>query len=215
MAGDELRVLVVDDHDLFRGGLIGLLEDRGIKIAGEASRGAQALALARTLDPDVVLMDVSMPGMSGIETTQRLTAEAAGRRVLILTGVADDRTVIGALLAGASGYLLKDAPIEHVVEGVRAAARGESAISPRVAAGLVRRLRQPAELKPALIGEQLTSREREILELLARGMDNPDIARSLFLSQHTVKNHVSSILVKLQVENRIQAAVRAVRAGLV
>jgi DNA-binding NarL/FixJ family response regulator len=156
-----------------------------------------------------------MPGMSGIEATQRLTASAPLVRVVVLTVLADERYVLDALLAGACGYVLKDAPITQIVEGIRAAARGESLISPRVASRLVRRLREPNEPGPALSGAELTARESEVLELLARGMDNPEIARTLYLSQHTVKNHVSSILVKLQVENRIQAAVRAVRGGLV
>jgi DNA-binding NarL/FixJ family response regulator len=129
--------------------------------------------------------------------------------------VADQRNVTDALLAGACGYLVKDAPIDQIVEGIRAAARGESLISPRIASQLVRRLREPEEVESELAGSELTPRELEVLEMLARGMDNPEIAKALYLSQHTVKNHVSSILVKLQVENRIQAAVRAVRGRLV
>jgi DNA-binding NarL/FixJ family response regulator len=171
--------------------------------------------LVEQFSPDVVLMDLSMPGMSGVEATQRLVAGSPRTRVLVLTVLADEGHVIDALLAGACGYLLKDAPIDRIVDGIRAAAAGESLISPRVAGQLVRRVRQPAESEPALSGADLTPRELEVLELLAKGLDNPEIASALFLSQHTVKNHVSSILAKLQVENRIQAAVRAVRSGLV
>ena len=215
MTGLQPSVIVVDDQELFRGGLIGLLAERGIRVIGEAGLAADAIWLAAELHPDVVLMDLSMPGMSGIEATQRLAAAAPLARVLVLTVMADDRYVMDALLAGASGYLLKDAPIEQIVEGIRAVARGESMIAPRVASHLIRHLREPAELTPGIGGAELTPREHQVLELLSRGMDNHEIADALFLSQHTVKNHVSSILVKLQVENRIQAAVRAVRGGMV
>jgi DNA-binding NarL/FixJ family response regulator len=192
-----------------------LLTERGIEVVGEAGLGAEAVELVEQFSPDVVLMDLSMPGMSGVEATQRLVAGSPRTRVLVLTVLADEGHVIDALLAGACGYLLKDAPIDRIVDGIRAAAAGESLISPRVAGQLVRRVRQPAESEPALSGADLTPRELEVLELLAKGLDNREIASALFLSQHTVKNHVSSILAKLQVENRIQAAVRAVRSGLV
>jgi DNA-binding NarL/FixJ family response regulator len=215
LAQHELSVIVVDDHELFRGGLIGLLEERGIRVVAEAGLAVEAIRQAVELAPDVVLMDLGMPGMSGIEATQRLAATVPLTRVVVLTVMADDQHVMEAILAGACGYLLKEAPIEQIVSGIRAAAQGESLISPRIASRLLRRLREPDELEPALTGVDLTPREREVLDLLARGMDNTMIAHTLYLSQHTVKNHVSSILVKLQVENRIQAAVRAVRAGLV
>ena len=135
--------------------------------------------------------------------------------MLVLTVSSDDQHVMDALLAGACGYVLKDAPVEQIVEAIRAADRGESFISPRIARHLIRRLREPQEVEPELTGSDLTPRELEVLDLLARGLDNSEIASALFLSQHTIKNHVSSILTKLQVENRIQAAVRAVRGGLV
>lgn len=208
-------MIVVDDHELFRRGLIGLLEERGIEIAGEAALAADAIRQAADIGPCVVLMDLSMPGMSGIAAMQRLAATAPLARALALTVLADDQHVIEALLAGACGYLLKDAPIDQIVEGIRAASRGECMISPRIASRLVNRLREPHNGEPALTGGELTPRELEVLQLLARGMDNSEIAQVLYLSQHTIKNHVSSILIKLQVENRIQAAVRAVRGGLV
>jgi DNA-binding NarL/FixJ family response regulator len=213
MPAERIRVVVIDDHDLYRGGVIQLLREHGIETVGEARLAAAGIELVCEASPDVVLMDLNMPGMSGIEATQRLHAAAPLARVLVLTVVADERSVTEAILAGACGYLLKDAPIAQMIEGIRAAARGESLISPRVAGHLVHRLRQPPELEGGDFSE-MTARELEILELIARGMDNPEIARTLFLSQHTVKNHVSSILVKMQVENRIQAAVRAVRRGL-
>lgn len=213
--GDDLKVIVVDDHELFRRGVIGLLQERGIHVVGEAGLAADAIRQAAEIGPCVVLMDLSLPGMSGIEATQRLTAAAPLARVLVLTVFTDDQHIIDALLAGACGYLLKDGPIEQIVEGIRAAARGESLISPRIASRLVRRLREPDEIDLSVTGDALTPREFEVLELLARGLDNSEIARALYLSHHTVKNHVSTILTKLQVENRIQAAVRAVRGGLV
>lgn len=206
---------MIDDHELFRSGLVGLLEERGIVVAGEAALAADGIRQASELGSGVVLMDLSMPGMSGIEATQRLAAAAPLARVLALTMMTDDRYVRDALLAGACGYLLKDAPIEQIIEGIRAAARGESVISPRIASRLVRFLWRPRESEPGLAGAELTPRELEVLELLTRGLDNSEIGNALFLSRHTVKNHVSSIFLKLQVENRIQAAVRAVRGGIV
>jgi DNA-binding NarL/FixJ family response regulator len=209
------KVIVVDDHELFRQGVIGLLEERGITVAGEAGLAADAIRLAEEVGPCVVLMDLRLPGMSGVEATQRLAAVAPLARVLVLTVFVDDQHIIDALLAGACGYVLKDAPIEQIVEGILAAARGESLISPRIASRLVRRVREPGEIERTVTGEALTPRELEVLTLLSRGLDNSEIAQALYLSQHTVKNHVSTILAKLQVENRIQAAVRAVRGGLV
>jgi len=195
--------------------LIGLLEERGIEVAGEAALAADAIRLAAEIGQCVVLMDLSMPGMSGIEAVQRLAAAAPLARALALTVLADDQHVIEALLAGACGYVVKDATIDEIVEGIRAASRGESMISPRIASRLVHRLREPETVQARLTGGDLTPRELEVLELLARGLDNSEIAGVLYLSQHTVKNHVSSILIKLQVENRVQAAVRAVRSGMV
>jgi DNA-binding NarL/FixJ family response regulator len=213
--GNDVKVIVVDDHEIFRHGLIELLEERGVQVVGEAALAAEAIRQASDTGPCVVLMDLSLPGMSGIEATQRLTAAAPMAHVVVLTILGDDQHVIDALLAGACGYLVKDAPIDQVVEAIWAADRGESLISPRIASRLVRRLREPDTMELSLTGDTLTPREVEVLELLARGLDNRQIAQALYLSQHTVKNHVSNILIKLQVENRIQAAVRAVRGGLV
>jgi len=208
-------VMVVDDQELFRHGIRQVLEERGIPVVGDAGRAADAVRQVRDLRPDVVLMDLNMPGMSGVEATQRLSAEAPFASVLVLTVAADERHVMDALLAGASGYILKETPVAQIVDAIRAAARGESTISPRIASGLIRRLREPMDTEPDLAGAELTDREHEVLELLARGMANPEIASALYLSEHTVKNYVSSILTKLQVENRVQAAVRAVRTGIV
>jgi len=213
--GEHLRVVVIDDHDLFRSGLVGLLGERGIRVVGDAGLAAEGIRQTLELHPDVVLMDLDMPGMSGVEATHRLNVAAPLVRVLVLTVIEADRYVMDALLAGASGYLLKDAPIDQIIEGIKAVARGESMISPRIASHLIRHLREPADVEPDVTGAELTPREFQVLELLARGMDNQEIAQTLYLSPHTVKNHVSSLLMKLQVENRIQAAVRAVRSGLV
>jgi DNA-binding NarL/FixJ family response regulator len=212
---DHLRVIVVDDHDLFRGGLVDLLEERGIRVVAEAGLGAEGVKLAQELAPDVVLMDMSMPGMTGVEATQRIAAAAPRVKVLVLTVLADEGHVMDALLAGACGYLLKDAPIDRIVDGIKAAADGESLMSPRIASQLVRRVREPATAEPPPAGAVLTHRELEVLALLSRGLDNPKIASAMHLSQHTIKNHVSNILGKLEVENRLQAAVRAVRSRLV
>jgi DNA-binding NarL/FixJ family response regulator len=215
MSREHPSVVVVDDQELFRNGITHLLEERGIRVVGEAGQATHGIRLACDLHPDVVLMDLYMPGMSGVEATQRLTASAPLTRVLVLTVAADERHVMDALLAGACGYLLKEAPIGQIVEGIKAAARGESMISPRIASRLIRRLCEPSTTEPDLAGAELTPREHEVLDLLARGMANHEIAQTLYLSEHTVKNYVSSVLVKLQVENRIQAAVRAVRTGIV
>jgi len=215
MSREHPTVMVVDDQELFRVGIKELLGERGIRVIGEACRGAQAVRQASELHPDVVLMDLNMPGMPGVESTQRLTTAAPLVKVLVLTVAADEQHVMDALLAGACGYLLKEAPIAQIVEGIKAAARGESMISPRIASRLIRRVCEPSETEPDLVGAELTPREHEVLELLARGIANHEIAQALYLSEHTVKNYVSSVLVKLQVENRIQAAVRAVRTGIV
>jgi DNA-binding NarL/FixJ family response regulator len=207
--------MVVDDHELFRGGLIGLLGERGIEVVGEAGLARDALELVAERDPDVILMDLNMPGMSGIEAIQRLTAIAPLKRVVVLTVMADDESIMDALMAGACGYVLKDQPIDQIIESIYAAARGESVISPRIANRLVRRVCAPNQAASSGSDPQLTAREREVLQLVARGIDNREIAKALYLSEHTVKNHVSNILLKLQVANRIQAAVRAVRGRLV
>jgi DNA-binding NarL/FixJ family response regulator len=208
-------VMVVDDHELFRGGLVGLLEERGIRVVAEAAMAQEAIEMVDERNPDVILMDLNMPGMSGVEALQRLTAIAPLKRVVVITVMADEESVMDALLAGACGYVLKDQPIDQIVESIRAAARGESLLSPRIASRLVRRLREPEDTDSHGTDPQLTARELEVLQLVAQGVDNQEIAKSLYLSEHTVKNHVSNILLKLQVENRLQAAVRAVRGRMV
>jgi DNA-binding NarL/FixJ family response regulator len=211
-----IRALIVDDHDLFRRGLRELLEEQGIRVIGEAASGRDAIALAARARPDVVVMDLGLPRLSGVDATRELVAADPDARVLVLTVSADERTVLDALIAGASGYLLKDATIEEIAAGVRAAAAGESFVSPRVAHHVLGRLRGHAGVTsdPMPDDTRLSERELEILRLVAEGCDNDQIAESLVLSPRTVKNHVSSILTKLDMDNRVQAAVFAVRKGL-
>jgi DNA-binding NarL/FixJ family response regulator len=214
---DELRVLVVDDHDLFRTGIRNLLEEQGVNVVGEASDGESAIRLAPNLAPDVIIMDLNMPGAGGVATTRRLSSLAPLSRVVVLTISADDDDVMNAVLAGACGYLLKDSSIQELIAGIRAAAAGESLISPQIAAKVLKRLRsQSKDVEAAeMIRAELSDRELEVLKLIANGKDNAQIARELYISPKTVKNHISNILMKLQIENRIQAAVYAVRSGLV
>jgi DNA-binding NarL/FixJ family response regulator len=213
---EELRVLLVDDHDLFRSGLRTLLEDQGLQVVGEADNGRAALQLVAELAPDVVVMDLKMPGLTGVETTRQVSSIAPRTRVVVLTISADDDDVMAALLAGACGYLLKDSSIDQLVAGIHAAASGESLISPQIAAKVLQRLRaQTPDTAARTIRTELSARELEVLRLIAIGKDNAEIARDLFISPKTVKNHISNILMKLQIENRIQAAVYAVRSGIV
>jgi DNA-binding NarL/FixJ family response regulator len=211
-----VRVVIVDDHGLFRTGLRSLLEEQGIRVVGEAGDGAEALELVRELTPEVVLMDLNMPGMTGVEATQRIAHIAPLTRVVVLTISDDDADVMDAILAGACGYLLKDSSIHDLVRGIQAASVGESLISPQIAAKVLQRLRATSTVPQAeeTVRTELSERELDVLRLIANGKDNAEIARELVISPKTVKNHISNILVKLQIENRIQAAVYAVRSGL-
>jgi DNA-binding NarL/FixJ family response regulator len=208
-----LRILLVDDHGFYRAGLRGMLAAEGLEVM-EARSGAAAIELVAASPPDVVLMDLHMPGMSGVEAT-RLLGETAAVPVLMLTVSADDRDVVDAVRAGARGYLLKDAPLEEILAGVRAAAAGEAWISPRVTGALLAHVRDseaaPVD-EPAPV--VLSDRERDVLQLIAAGKDNAAIGRELYISAGTVRKNVSSILAKLQVDNRVEAAVYAVRRGL-
>jgi DNA-binding NarL/FixJ family response regulator len=214
---EALRVLLVDDHDLFRTGLRNLLAEQGLKIVGEAGAGAQAVRLVQELAPDVVVMDLNMPGMTGVEATRHITSIAPLTRVLVLTISDQDGDVMDAILAGACGYLLKDASIQELLRGIRAASVGESLISPHIAGKVLQRVRastaQPDIAE--MIRAELSERELDVLKLIANGKDNAEIAGELHISPKTVKNHISNILMKLQIDNRIQAAVYAVRSGIV
>ncbi len=214
-SADAIRVIVVDDHDLFRKGLCRLLDDEGMRVLTDECNGEDAVRRSAELQPQVVVMDVSMPGISGIEATRQILAASPSTAVLMLTVCDADDAVLGAVLAGACGYLLKDAKLQEIVRGIRAAAAGQSPIAARVAGSLLVQLRRQrartahAEITP------LSPREHDVLTLLVAGHDNSEIGRRLHLSAGTVKHHVSSTLGKLGVENRIQAAVLAVRLGLV
>jgi DNA-binding NarL/FixJ family response regulator len=212
-----VRVLLVDDHDLFRTGLRNLLEEQGIDIVGEAGDGAQAVRLVRELTPDVVVMDLNMPGIGGVEATRQVTSVAPLTRVVVLTISDQDGDVLDAILAGACGYLMKDASIEQLMSGITSAAIGESLISPHIAGKVLQRIRATSS-QPDIaetIRTELSDREIEVLKLIANGKDNGTIAAELHISPKTVKNHISNILMKLQIQNRIQAAVYAVRSGIV
>jgi DNA-binding NarL/FixJ family response regulator len=216
MVGSEsLRVVIADDHAFYRDGLARLLRESGIDVVAEVPNGESAVQAVLELAPDVVVMDLNMPGMSGQEATRRLSQLAPASRVLILSVSAQEADVTEAVLAGASGYVLKDGAIEEVLAGIRAAAAGQSLISPRIATLLMRRVREAAGADSDLSGVELSSRELEVLGLMAQGKANHEIAQTLVISPSTVHNHISSILMKLQVENRVQAAVRAVRERLV
>ncbi|MFD5244350.1 response regulator [Amycolatopsis sp. NPDC058340] len=210
-----VRVLIVDDQALFREALATLLEVQPeIDVVGEAANGEEAVRLCAELRPDVALMDLRMPVLDGIAATARLRAEQPGVRVLALTTFDDDEDVFAALRAGAVGYLLKDVSSTRLVEALVAAERGESVLQPSVAAKLVARVaRLPAETPQPLV-TPLSERELEVVRLLADGRSNREIAKTLFLAEGTVKNLVTSVLSKLQVRDRTQAALRAKELGL-
>jgi len=210
---DPIRVLIADDHPLFRDGLTAMLQaDDDTELTGAATDGLQAVELALHSQPDVVVMDLHMPGMDGIEATRRIVADSPHIAVLVLTMFDDDESVFSALRAGARGYLLKGADQEQIRRAVTAAANGEIIFGTELAARVLAYF-TAAPAAPAIF-PQLTAREREVLELVAQGRPNADIAGKLHLSQKTVRNHVSNILTKLQVADRAQAIVRARDAGL-
>ena len=214
-----IRVLLVDDQALFREGLRTLLSVQpGLEVVGEAAHGEEALRRVTELDPDVVLMDLRMPVLGGVETTRRLHASAPHCQVIVLTTFDDDEEVFDALRAGAVGYLLKDASSEKLCEAIRAAARGESFLQPSIAAKVVAEFSRLSQARPkphpALI-DPLSAREIEVLSHLARGKSNKEIAVALDLAEGTVKNHMTNILGKLGVLDRTQAALKAREMGLI
>jgi len=204
----SLRVLIVDDHPVVRAGLTGMLAaEPDLDVVAEACDGAEAVRLALELAPDVVLMDLRMAGVDGVEATARLAAEAPAIKVLILTTYDTDADIVRAVEAGATGYLLKDTPRAELAEAVRLAARGETVLAPAVAAKLVSRMRHPA-------AQPLTPREREVLALVARGLANAEIGRELFISEATVKTHLVRVFGKLGVDDRTAAVTKAMAQGL-
>jgi NarL family two-component system response regulator LiaR len=208
---EPIRVLVVDDHAVVREGLRMFLElQDGIEVAGEAADGEEAIEAAERLRPDVVLMDLVMPALDGLAAMRALRERVPGARVIVLTSFADDDKLLPALRAGAAGYLLKNAEPQELARAVRAANAGEALLDPHVAARLVDAL--AGEKEPL---DRLTPREREVLQLIGRGFSNKRIAQELRLSEKTVKTHVGHVLAKLGVDDRTQAAVFAVRAGLI
>jgi DNA-binding NarL/FixJ family response regulator len=216
----SIRLLIVDDQELVRTGFRLFLETQDdLEVVGEAGDGAEALERARELRPDVVLMDIRMPGMDGVEATARLTAVGIEPppRVLVLTTFDLDEYVFGALRAGAAGFLLKDAPRERLLEAIRVVHGGEALLSPSITRRLIEDFAtrtDPLE-PPTVVLEQLTPREREVLVLVARGLSNNEIAQQLVVTEATVKSHVGSILMKLDLRDRVQAVVFAYEHGIV
>jgi DNA-binding NarL/FixJ family response regulator len=216
----SIRVLLADDQELVRAGLEMIIDStEDMQVAGEAADGVEAVQLAQRLEPDVVLMDIRMPSIDGIEATRRILQSTGGDgpRVLMLSTFDLDEYVFEAFKAGASGFLVKDAPRERILEGIRAVAAGEALASPSVTRRLIERfadapgpsLRQPPEL------DELTPREREVLELVAQGLSNAELAKRLYLSEKTVKTHVGRILAKLGLRDRVQAVILAYEVGIV
>jgi two-component system, NarL family, response regulator LiaR len=206
----KIRTLITDDHKVVRRGLRGFLElDPGLEVVGEASNGEEAVEMALRLEPDVVLMDLLMPVMDGIEATREIRLRRPEVEVVALTSVLEDASVTGAIKAGAIGYLLKTTEADELCEAIRAAAAGQVRLAPEAAARLMREVRAPES------PETLTKREAEVLKLVARGKANKQVARELFIDEKTVKSHVHSILSKLNVKSRTQAALYAVRVGVV
>jgi DNA-binding NarL/FixJ family response regulator len=211
---ETIRVLVADDHTLFLEGVVALLNSiPEIEVAGTAEDGQEAIKLAAELQPDVILMDIQMPKINGIAATRKIIQTSPHIGVIIVTMFEDDDSVFAAMRAGARGYILKGADQNDMLRAIRAIARGEALFGPSIATRLMTFLSAPASSKDQAFPE-LTKREREILELIAQGLNNPDIAQQLTISLKTVRNHVSNIFNKMQVTDRVQAVIRARKAGM-
>jgi NarL family two-component system response regulator LiaR len=209
-----IRVLVVDDHTIVRKGICALLtEIAGIEVVGEAADGQEAVAQANNLHPDVILMDLAMPNMDGIEATRQIKTSQPGSRILVMTSFATDDKVLPAIKAGALGYLLKESAPEDLVQAIHQIHRGESSLHPTIARKVLEEITHPSDRPPT--PDPLTKREAEVLLLVAEGLSNQDIARKLNISDATVRSHVSNIMSKLHLATRIQAALYALREGLV
>jgi DNA-binding NarL/FixJ family response regulator len=205
-----LRVVIADDHPFYRQGLARLLSQSGVEVVGQASNGPTAIELVEQTAPDVAVIDLNMPGMSGVEVTRRLNERTPASRVLVVSVSAQEEDVTEAILAGASGYVLKDGPVEEVVAGIRAAAAGESLLSPRIAGTLLDRVSE-REMQPDVAPIPLSQRELQVLRLVAQGRGESEIGEALHIGAGAVTKHISSLLMKLQVENRVQAAMRTVQ----
>ena len=218
VSDEPIRVLIVDDHALFRRGLVMVLEqEKDIDLVGEAGDGAEAVNIAQDTMPDVVLMDVRMPRRGGIEATSQIKALAPHIKILMLTISDEEADLYDAIKAGASGYLLKEISIEEVANAIRQVHAGQSMISPSMASKLLTEFAtmvKKTDEKPAAAQPRLTEREMEVLRLVAKGRNNRDIAKELFISENTVKNHIRNILEKLHLHSRMQAVVYAVREKL-
>ncbi|WP_217592916.1 response regulator transcription factor [Cohnella sp. GbtcB17] len=209
-----IKVLLVDDHEMVRIGLAAVLgTEEGIEVVGEAGNGQEGLRLAKAYDPDVVLMDLVMEGMDGIETTRRLLEQQPECRVIVLTSFLDDEKMYPVIEAGAFSYLLKTSRASEIADAIRAAARGQSVLESQVASKMMNRFRRPAQVE-AQPHEELTDREMEVLQLIAQGKSNQEIADELFIGIKTVKYHLTNMFSKLGVEDRTQAAIYAHRNGL-
>lgn len=213
---ETTRVLIVDDQELFRRGLMLVLEgEDDLEIVGEAADGPTAIGLVADCSPDVVLLDVRMPGMSGLETCAAVRTLTSDTRIIMLTSSDDESDLYASVKAGASGYLLKDASIDEVADAVRLVADGQSLINPAMAAKLLEEFKQISQARPEEPpGPRLTSRELEVLREVARGLNNRQIASELYISENTVKNHIRNILEKLQLHSRVEAVMYAVRQKL-
>lgn len=209
------RVLLADDHPTFRRGLGALLATVAtVDVVGEATDGQMAIALAADLAPDVVVMDLNMPGVNGVEATRRIVETNPDVAVLVLTMFDEDESVFAAMRAGARGYVVKGSETDDVLRAIESVARGDAVFGPAVANRVLSYLTKPLSARDPVLFSELSDREREVLELLARGMSNSDIARTLVVSPKTVRNHVSNVFTKLHVADRAEAIVRARKAGL-
>ncbi|MGI9601599.1 MAG: response regulator transcription factor [Acidimicrobiales bacterium] len=210
-----IRLMLADDHRMLREGLRRSMSEMGFDIVAEARNGAEAVELAEATRPDVILMDVTMPEMDGVEACRQVRAKLPNTQIVMLTMHADQEILTGAIRAGASGYLVKDCSTDEIASAVEMAAKGDTALSPQLAASMLNEVRKLEAAESAEEERVVTKREEEVLQLIADGCSTPEVAESLYISQKTVKNHLASIYQKLDARDRTQAVLRAVRMGIV